>query len=230
MTHPPTVLIVDDEKPLRDFVRRNLEVRGFRTLSAANGLEALAVFETQSIDLVILDIMMPQLDGLSTTRRIRQVSSVPIIILTALGEQDEKVKAFDLGVDDYLTKPFGTGELLGRVKAVLRRSQWSEASPEQETIVRGEISADLVRHEVKVRGSLIEMTPTEFNLLVYLMKNTGKVLSHRMILQHVWGIEYGEETEYLRVYMGKLRQKVEEDAIHPRYIQTARGVGYHFET
>jgi two-component system KDP operon response regulator KdpE len=230
MNTTPLVLIVDDEKPLRDFVRRNLEVRGFNTLTASNGLEALTIFEGQDIDLVILDIMMPQLDGFDTTRRIRQISSVPIIILTALDEQDDKIKAFDLGVDDYLTKPFGTGELLGRVKAVLRRAQWAEVQPDQETIVRGEISADLVRHHITVRGRLIEVTPTEFNLLVYLMRNTGKVLSHRMILQHVWGAEYGEESEYLRVYMGKLRQKVEEDANHPRYIQTARGVGYHFES
>ncbi len=230
MNTTPLVLIVDDEKPLRDFVRRNLEVRGFNTLTASNGLEALTIFESQDIDLVILDIMMPQLDGFDTTRRIRQISSVPIIILTALGEQDDKIKAFDLGVDDYLTKPFGTGELLGRVKAVLRRAQWAEVQPDQETIVRGEISADLVRHQITARGRLIDVTPTEFNLLVYLMKNTGKVLSHRIILQHVWGTEYGEESEYLRVYMGKLRQKVEEDANHPRYIQTARGVGYHFES
>ncbi|MCX6065884.1 MAG: response regulator transcription factor, partial [Chloroflexi bacterium] len=142
MNTTPLVLIVDDEKPLRDFVRRNLEVRGFNTLTASNGLEALTIFESQDIDLVILDIMMPQLDGFDTTRRIRQISSVPIIILTALGEQDDKIKAFDLGVDDYLTKPFGTGELLGRVKAVLRRAQWAEVQPDQETIVRGEISAD----------------------------------------------------------------------------------------
>lgn len=229
MNNTPLVLVVDDEKPLREFMRRNLEVRGFLTMTASNGLEAMTIFESQNIDLVILDIMMPHLDGFETTRRIRQVSSVPIIILTALGEQDDKIKAFDLGVDDYLTKPFGTGELLGRVKAVLRRAQWAEVLPDLETIVRGEISADLVRHQITVRGNLIEVTPTEFNLLVYLMRNTGKVLTHRMILQHVWGSEYGEESEYLRVYMGKLRQKVEEDANHPRYIQTARGVGYHFE-
>jgi len=225
----PLVLIVDDEKPLRDFVRRNLDVRGFSTLTASNGLEALAIFETHNIDLVILDIMMPHLDGLDTTRRIRQVSNVPIIILSAMGEQDDKIKAFDLGVDDYLTKPFGTGELLVRVKAVLRRAQWGDVAPEQENIARGEIIADLVRHQVTVRGVLIDVTPTEFNLLVYLMKNAGKVLSHRMILQHVWGTEYGDEAEYLRVYMGRLRQKVEEDALHPRYIQTARGLGYQFK-
>jgi two-component system KDP operon response regulator KdpE len=229
MNPVPTVLVVDDERPLRDFVRRNLDVRGFNTLTAANGLEALATFETQHIDLVILDIMMPHLDGLETTRRIRQASTVPIIILTALGEEEDKIKAFDLGADDYLTKPFGIGELLGRIKAVLRRARWAETVPDQETISRGEVLADLVRHEVTVRGAPIELTPTEFNLLVYLMKNAGKVLPHRMILQHVWGPEYGEEAEYLRVYMGKLRQKVEQDPLHPRYIQTERGVGYRFE-
>ncbi len=195
----PTVLVVDDERPLRDFVRRNLDVRGFHTLTAANGLEALATFETQHIDLVILDIMMPHLDGLETTRRIRQSSTVPIIILTALGEEEDKIKAFDLGADDYLTKPFGIGELLGRIKAVLRRARWAETVPDQETISRGDVTADLVRHEVNVRGVAIDLTPTEFNLLVYLMKNAGKVLPHRMILQHVWGPEYGEEAEYLRV-------------------------------
>ncbi len=225
----PTVLVVDDERPLRDFVRRNLDVRGFHTLTAANGMEALAAFETQHIDLVILDIMLPHRDGLETTRRIRQTSTVPIIILTALGEEEDKIKAFDLGADDYLTKPFGIGELLGRIKAVLRRARWAETVPDQETIARGEIVADLVRHQVMVRGALIDLTPTEFNLLVYLMKNTGKVLPHRMILQHVWGPEYGGEAEYLRVYMGKLRQKVEQDPLHPRYIQTERGVGYRFD-
>ena len=225
----PTVLVVDDEKPLRDFVRRNLDVRGFHTLTAANGLEALASFDTRQIDLVIMDVMMPHLDGLETVRRIRQTSTVPIIILTALGEEEDKVKAFDLGADDYLTKPFGIGELLGRVKAVLRRARWAESVPDQETISRGEITADLVKHQVTVRNTEIELTPTEFNLLVYLMKNAGKVLPHRMILQNVWGPEYGEEAEYLRVYMGKLRQKVEEDPLHPRYIQTERGIGYKFE-
>jgi two-component system KDP operon response regulator KdpE len=225
----PTVLVVDDEKSLRDFVRRNLEVRNFNVVTASNGIEALSIFHAQPIDLVIVDILMPHLDGLETTRRIRQSSMVPIIILTALGEETDKVKAFDLGADDYLTKPFGIGELLGRVKAVLRRARWSDSVPDQETIQRGEITADLVRHQVKVRGDAVELTPTEFNLLAFLMKNAGKVLPHRTILQHVWGPEYGEEAEYLRVYMGKLRQKVEQDPLHPVYIQTERGIGYRFE-
>ena len=225
----PTVLVVDDEKPLRNFVRRNLEVRNFNVETASNGLEAMAIFGTQHIDLVILDIMMPHLDGLETTRRIRQTSLVPIIILTALGEESDKVRAFDMGADDYLTKPFGTGELLGRVKAVLRRARWSESPAINEKITHGDIIADLERHEVSVRGKILRLTPTEFNLLVYLMRHAGKVLSHRLILQNVWGPEYGEESEYLRVYMGKLRQKIEINPLKPEYLLTERGIGYFFK-
>lgn len=225
----PVVLVVDDEKSLRDFVRKNLEIRGYKVLTASNGLEALAIFNAERIDLVILDIMMPHLDGMETTRRVRQSSVVPIIILTALGEEADKIRAFDYGADDYLTKPFGVGELLGRVKAVLRRARWSEPSTSDERIVRGEICADLARHEVIVRDQVLELTPTEFNLLVYLMNNTGKVLPHRAILQHVWGPEYGEEAEYLRVYIGRLRQKIEIDPMNPKYLFTERGVGYRFD-
>ncbi|MGQ9832999.1 MAG: response regulator transcription factor [Candidatus Villigracilaceae bacterium] len=225
----PNVLVVDDEKSLREFVERNLDARGFNVLTASNGLEALDIFQKHNIDLVILDIMMPHLDGLETTRRIRQTSTVPIIILTALGEETEKVRAFDLGADDYLTKPFGTGELVSRVKAVLRRAHWSESKVTDEKIVCGEITADLARHEITVRGEPIELTPTEFKLLVYLMRHAGKVVTHRNILQNVWGPEYGNEAEYLRVYMGRLRQRLERDPLNPRYIKTERGVGYLFE-
>jgi two-component system, OmpR family, KDP operon response regulator KdpE len=223
-----TVLVVDDEKPLRDFVRRNLEARGYKVLNAANGLEALAIFENEQVDLVILDIMMPHLDGLETARRIREESRVPIIILTAMGEEADKVRAFDLGVDDYLTKPFGVGELLGRVKAVLRRSNWDQPSVSDESISRGGIMVDMTRHEVTVHGRSADLTPIEFNLLVYLMRHAGKVLSHHDILQNVWGHEYGNEVEYLRVYMGHLRQKVEADPLKPKYILTERGIGYRF--
>lgn len=223
------VLVVDDEKPLRDFVRRNLEVRGYKVLTASNGLEAMAIFKNETIQLVILDIMMPHMDGLETTRRIRQESHVPIVILTAMGEEADKVRAFDLGADDYLTKPFGVGELLGRVKAVLRRAEWSEPASHEERIVRGEIEVDLERHKLMVRGEVIDITPTEYNLLVYLMKNAGKALPHRAILQHVWGTEYGDEAEYLRVYIGKLRQKIEADPLKPQYLHTEHGIGYRFE-
>jgi two-component system KDP operon response regulator KdpE len=223
------VLIVDDEKPIRDFVLKNLDVRGFRVIVASNGVDALDIFNSRSIDLVILDIMMPHMDGLETTRRIRQISTVPIIILSALGEEADKIKAFDLGADDYLTKPFGVGELLARVKAVLRRSNWADATIRPGSIQLGNINVNLERHEVLVADDAIELTPTEFNLLVYLMDNSGKVLSHRKILQNVWGPEYGEEYEYLRVYIGHLRQKIETNPSRPEYIITKRGIGYSFE-
>jgi two-component system, OmpR family, KDP operon response regulator KdpE len=223
------VLVVDDEKPLREFVRRNLEVRGYKVLTASNGLEALALFQNETVQLVILDIMMPHMDGLEATRRIRQESYVPIIILTAMGEEADKVRAFDLGADDYLTKPFGVGELLGRVKAVLRRADWSEPASSEERIARGDIMVDVGRHNVTVRGQDLDLTPTEYNLLLYLMKNAGRTLTHRAILQHVWGMEYGDEAEYLRVYVGKLRQKIEEDPLKPKYVHTEHGLGYRFE-
>jgi len=221
-------LVVDDEKPLLDFVRKNLEVRGYQVLTAANGLEAMGVFQSEQVDFVILDVMMPHMDGLETTRRIRENSNVPIIILTALGEESDKVRAFDLGADDYLTKPFGIGELLGRIKAVLRRSHWAEPNQKDERLQRGEIVAELDRHKVTVRNHEIELTPTEYTLLIYLMRNAGKMLPHRMILQNVWGTEYGNESEYLRVYIGRLRQKIEANPLKPKYLQTEHGIGYIF--
>ena len=225
----PVVLVVDDEKSLRDFVRRNLEARHYKVLTASNGLEALATFHNENIDLVILDLMMPHLDGLETTRRIRVSSKTPIIILTALGEESDKVQAFDLGADDYLTKPFGVGELMGRIKAVLRRARWLEPSSNEERLVRGEICVDMERHLVTVKDSPVDLTPTEFNLLVYLLKHAGRVLSHRAILQNVWGAEYSNEAEYLRVYIGRLRQKIETDGVNPHHLFTEHGMGYRFE-
>jgi len=225
----PVVLVVDDEKSLRDFVRRNLEARHYKVLTASNGLEALAVFKSENVDLVILDLMMPHLDGLETTRRIRESSKTPIIILTALGEESDKVQAFDLGVDDYLTKPFGVGELMGRIKAVLRRARWQEPSSNEEQLVRGDIHIDMERHLVTVKDSPVDLTPTEFNLLVYLLKHAGRVLSHRAILQNVWGMEYGDEAEYLRVYIGRLRQKIEADPLNPHHLFTEHGLGYRFD-
>ena len=225
----PQVLVVDDEKSLRDFVRRNLEVRGYQVLTSADGIEGLRTFNNHDVDLVILDIMMPRMDGLETTSRIRQSSTVPIIILTALDAEAEKVRAFDLGADDYLTKPFGVGELLARVRAVLRRSKWTDSPTRQGRLIHGDIEVNLERHEVTVRGDLVKFTPTEFNLMVYLMEHSGVVLPHKAILQNVWGPEYGEETEYLRVYIGHLRQKVELDPTKPACLLTERGIGYRFE-
>lgn len=226
----PTILIVDDEKSLRDFVRRNLEVRGFNALTAANGLEALAHFNTQPVDLVILDLMMPHMDGLETIRRVRQQSVIPIIVLSALGEEGDKVQALNLGADDYLTKPFGVPELLARVQAVLRRANWQEIpKPKESWMAKGDFVVDMSQYTISLRGKPLELTPTEFNLLVFLFENAGKVLPHKTILQHVWGREYGQEAEYLRVYMGRLRQKIEVDPGKPKHLLTERGVGYRFE-
>ena len=224
------VLVVDDERPLREFVRRNLEVRGYRVETASNGLEALARMESRAFDLVILDLMMPYMDGLEATRRIRQGSLVPIVILTALGEESDKVSAFELGVDDYLTKPFGVEELLARVKAVLRRASWTElpAPDGRKMISRKGVSLDSQAHEVRVRGEVVELTPIEFNLLYQLMREAGRVLTHRDLLQRVWGPEYGDEVEYVRVYIGRLRQKIEPDPAHPSLVLTERGLGYRF--
>jgi two-component system KDP operon response regulator KdpE len=224
------VLVVDDEKSLRDFVRRNLEVRNYSVATAANGLEALALMQKQTFDLVILDLMMPNMDGLETTRRIRMNSRVPIIVLTALGEETDKIQAFEMGVDDYLTKPFGVGELLARVRAVLRRTNWEQQAPSEggKIIQRAGVSIDFDRRQVTHKGREIDLTPTEFNLLYQLMKDAGKVLTHRDLLQRVWGQEYGDETEYVRVYIGRLRNKLEDDPNRPTLLRTERGVGYSF--
>ncbi|MBK6328714.1 MAG: response regulator transcription factor [Chloroflexi bacterium] len=225
-----TVLVVDDEKSLRDFVKRNLEVRGYQALTAANGLEALALFESNAVNLVILDLMMPYMNGLETIRRLRQTSQTPIIVLSALGEEEDKIQALNRGADDYLTKPFGVGELLARVQAVLRRAQVAKRPSTDALLVRGPLTADLDRHEIKLNQKPLDLTPTEFSLLVYFMENEGKVLPHQTILRHVWGPEYGQETEYLRVYIGRLRQKIEPDSARPRYLRTERGIGYSFIT
>lgn len=223
-----TVLVVEDERPLRDFVRRNLEVRGYRVLAAGNGLEALAFFNSENIDLVIVDLMMPQMDGLEVIRRIRQASQTPVIVLSALNEETDKVRALNLGADDYLTKPFGVNELLARIQAVIRRSRWSTQPSGSGQLAYGDLVVDLDRRRVHYRGQEMELTPTEYELLTFMMANAGKVLTHRAILRQVWGPEYGQEAEYLRVYIGRLRSKIEDDPASPRYIITERGVGYSF--
>lgn len=223
------ILVVDDEKPLREFICRNLAARGFDVHRAGNGLEALAIFNTEKLDLIILDVMMPHMDGLETCRRIRQSSTVPIIVLTALGEESDKVKALDEGADDYLTKPFGVEELLARVRAVMRRVNWGQRGEQEQALLRhNELELDIEAGTFKCRGELIKLTRTEFDLLHYFMKNVGKAISHHAILQNVWGEAYGQEAEYLRVYIGRLRRKIERDPASPEYIKTEYGIGYRF--
>jgi two-component system KDP operon response regulator KdpE len=227
-TKAKRILLAEDEVALRDFVRRNLRARGYDVLEASNGLEALAVWEREDPHLLILDIMMPRMDGLEVCRRVREHSAVPIIVLTALDAESEKVTALDLGADDYLTKPFGVEELLARVRAVLRRTQW-EAIPLAGGIKQfGDLEIDLAGHIVRLRGVEVRLSQTEFALLEQLITNAGKVLPRRMLLQRIWGPEYGGEAEYLRVYINRLRQKLEPDPAHPRYFLTEPGVGYRF--
>ena len=223
------ILVVEDEKPLREFISRNLTARGFQVSTASNGLEALAIFNTESLDLIILDIMMPHMDGLETCRRIRQTSTVPIIVLTALGEETDKVAALDQGADDYLTKPFGIEELLARVRAMMRRINWVGTSDHSREVLRyGDIELDEQANTAIFRGQRLKLTRTEYDLLHYFMKNIGKALPHRTILQAVWGPEYGDEAEYLRVYIGRLRRKIETDPASPQYLKTEYGIGYRF--
>jgi two-component system KDP operon response regulator KdpE len=221
------ILVVDDEPGIQDFVRRNLELRSFKVSLANSGWEAMALFDQANFVLVILDIMMPNMDGLEVCRRIRQKSTVPIIMLTALGEEVDKIAALDQGADDYLTKPFGVGELLARVRAVLRRSHWAETPASVGTQRFGHLEIDFEQRQVWKEGELVKLSPTEFALLQELALHAGKILTHEVLLRRVWGTEYRSEAEYVRVYIGRLRRKVEDDPARPLHILTEPGIGYY---
>jgi len=229
-TRTKRILLAEDEVTLRDFISRNLHARGFEVLEANNGLEAVATWERENPHLLILDVMMPRMDGLEVCRRVREHSAVPIIVLTALDDESDKVAALDLGADDYLTKPFGVEELLARVRAVLRRTQ-GEMLPQVSGIQQfGDLEIDLAGHVARLRGEEVRLSPTEFAFLKLLITNIGKVVTHRTLLQSIWGPEYGGEAEYLRVYINRLRHKLEQDPANPRYLLTEPGVGYRFVT
>jgi two-component system KDP operon response regulator KdpE len=221
------ILVVDDEPGIQDFIRRNLELRSFKVALASNGLDALLQFDQFTFVLVILDIMMPGMDGLEVCRRIRQKSTIPIIILTALGEEADKIAALDQGADDYLTKPFDVGELMARVRAVLRRSHWTETPTSVGILRLGQLEIDFEQQQVWKGGELVKLSPTEFALLHELASHPGKMFTHEALLRRVWGTEYRSETEYLRVYVGRLRRKLEPDPAKPVHILTEPGIGYY---
>ncbi|MBK8025976.1 MAG: response regulator transcription factor [Chloroflexi bacterium] len=223
------ILVVDDEPRMINFIRMNLELDGHQVIEAHNGLEALESVRTRLPDIILLDVMMPELDGFETLRMLREFSSIPVIMLTAKGEENDKVYGLELGADDYITKPFGPRELSSRIKAVLRRADMPATTPEQAILrVDDRLSVDFNRREVIVNNERIKLRPTEYRLLYHLIENAGWTVSHDQLLAKVWGYEYRDEAHYVRLYVNYLREKIEEDPSHPRYILTERGVGYRF--
>ena len=223
------ILVVDDEPQLIRVLRTGLKSRGYDVRGASDGESGLEIFSEWHPDLVITDLAMPNVDGLEFCRRLRAISQVPIIVLSAKGEEKIKVEALDIGADDFVTKPFGIDELLARVRASLRRANappFSEAT--QVTLDVGDFQVNLESRQVKVRGTEVHLTPKEFDLLIHFIKHSGKVLTHRTLLAAIWGNNYVEQNEYLRVFVGNLRKKVELDAT-PRYILTEPWIGYRFD-
>ena len=225
---PRRVLVVDDEPRLIHFIRLNLEHDGFEVIEATSGSQALTGMRDRLPDLILLDVMMPDLDGFETLQLIREISTVPVIMLTAKGEEEDRVRGLELGADDYIAKPFSPREMVSRVKAVLRRTESPSAPVHERIQVDDRLTIDFDRREIFVDGKLVQLRPTEFKLLYHLVKNAGWVVPHDQLLAKVWGYEYREETHYLRLYINYLRQKLELDPSNPRYILTERGVGYRF--
>ncbi|MBE9524369.1 MAG: response regulator transcription factor [Chloroflexi bacterium] len=222
------ILVVDDEKRMVRFIRLNLEHDGFQVIPAYNGKEALDQVRNALPDLILLDVMMPDIDGFQVLEKIREFSSVPVIMLTAKGEEDDRVRGLELGADDYVTKPFSPRELVSRVRAVLRRISSLEGSTASIIQVDEFLKLDFSRREVWFNGELIQLRPTEYRLLYHLVQNAGWVLTHEQILTKVWGYEYRDEPHYVRLYVNYLRKKIEADPSTPKYILTERGVGYRF--
>jgi DNA-binding response OmpR family regulator len=224
-----TIVAADDDPQLLRLVTRNLQLEGYDVLGASDGQQALELIESNPPDLVLLDVMMPKMDGFTVCSRVREFSSVPIIIVTARGQDQDKVRGLDLGADDYLTKPFSVDELLARVRAVLRRSQFTAREHAQglrATTTSGDLTVDYSQHGVTLAGREIPLTPTEYRILAYLAQNVGRVVTQDLLLEHVWGSEYLGESHMLQVNVNRLRHKLEVDPTQPRYILTKVGIGY----
>ena len=222
------VLVVDDEPRMVNFMRMNLELEGCRVITASNGREGLDSAREEMPDVVLLDIMMPGMDGFETLRRLRTFSQVPVLILTAKDDEDDRIKGLELGADDYIGKPFSHRELVSRIRAVLRRHYAVPPTPQTTVKVDDRLTIDFARREVLVNGERVNLRPTEYRLLYHLVQNAGYVMTHEQLLTRVWGPEYRDETHYLRLYVTYLRQKIEEDPANPKYILTERGIGYRF--
>jgi len=224
-----SILAADDDPQLLRLITRNLQLEGYDVLAASDGQQALELIEDNSPDLVLLDVMMPRMDGFTVCYRVREFSSVPIIIITARGQDQDKVRGLDLGADDYLTKPFSVDELLARVRAVIRRSQFTARELTQglrATTATGSLVIDYSQHIVMLNGREIALTPTEYSIIAYLAQNVGRVVTQDLLLEHVWGPEYLGESHMLQVNINRLRRKLEVDVTQPHYILTKVGVGY----
>jgi len=223
------ILVVDDEQRIVKLVTMNLEMEGFHVINAPDGYGALEKVTKEMPDLVILDIMMPDMDGFETLKRIRELSSVPVIFLSVKGQEFDKVRGLDLGADDYITKPFSPRELVSRIKAVLRRTEAKSLASTSEIVVDEDLCINFDQRKALVRGQEVRLRPTEHRLLYQLVSNAGKLLSHKTLLSRVWGPEYRDENHYVRLYITYLRQKIEKDPKNPRYILSERGLGYRFK-
>ncbi len=222
------ILVVDDEERMVRFIRLNLEHDGFQVSEAFNGRQAVQKLRDVNPDLILLDVMMPDLDGFEVLEMIREISNVPVIMLTAKGEEDDRVRGLELGADDYVTKPFSPRELVSRARAVLRRTEGASGSMHGLIEIDERLKIDFDRREVWLEGKIVKLRPTEYRLLFHLVQNAGWVVSHDQLLAKVWGYEYRDEPHYVRLYINYLRQKLEKDAANPQYILTERGVGYRF--
>jgi two-component system KDP operon response regulator KdpE len=227
-TPPRLILVVDDEARMRRFIRMNMELEGYQIIEAENGLKALEQIRQHTPDLVVMDVMMPEMDGFETLKLLREISTVPVILLTVKSDEEDKIQGLGLGADDYVTKPFSPRELISRVAAVLRRAEWPAPPPRTILRIDNRLSVDFNRHQVIVNDERIDLRPTEYRLLNHLIQNAGWVVPHETLLAKVWGYEYRDETHYLRLYINYLRKKIEEDPANPTYILTERGVGYRF--
>ncbi|MBK8816518.1 MAG: response regulator [Methylococcaceae bacterium] len=225
----PVIVIIEDDPPIRRFLRTSLRTQDFAICEAATGKQGIIEAEVRKPDLVILDLGLPDMDGVEVINAIRAWSTVPIIILSARSNEENKIQALDAGADDYLTKPFGFGELLARIRVALRHSAQSGALTNSEVFNSGELTIDLHNRVVTVADKEIHLTPIQYRLLTVLIKYPGKVLTHQQILKEVWGPSYQENAHYLRIYMSQLRQKLEADPTQPKYLLTESGVGYRFK-
>lgn len=228
MVHGSRILAVDDERQIRRSLQINLEARGYEVMTAESGEEAIQIIHHRLPDLALVDLLLPGMDGIELTKHLCETFQIPVIILSAIGEEKKKIEALEVGADDYVTKPFSMEELTARIRSVLRRTASLHGS--DAVFKFGELQVDFERREVRIREKPVKLTPTEYDLLKYLIQNAGKIMTHGTILRAVWGPAYIDQSQYLRVFIGNLRKKLEKNTARPQYILTDPGVGYRFAT